>query len=272
MTTLIKLGGSLVTDKRQAKSFRRTTVRNIARQLSKIRAAQPERPIVVGHGSGSFGHFEAIKHNTMHGMKSATDRLGFSRVGAVATELSLLILDELLAAGIPAMRFQPSSMLVTRSKQLTRLHTRPLIVALEKQIMPLIHGDIAIDEEIGGTIVSTETLFAQLVAPLNVQRIVLLGEVDGVLDQSGRVIATVTPVSFPRIASQLGASSGVDVTGGMLQKVTEMVKLVQAHSSLNVIVANGNRRDVLLDLLVNDAQLGTRICAEQEISRGQATR
>ena len=192
MTTLIKLGGSLITDKRQARSFRRTTMRNIARQLSALRAAQPERPIIVGHGSGSFGHFEAKKYNTAHGMQSAADRLGFSRVGAVATELSQLILNELLAAGIPAIRFQPSSMLVTRNKQLTSLHTRPLVVALEKQIMPLIHGDIAIDEVIGGTIVSTETLFAHLVDPLNVRCIILLGEVDGVLDRSGRVISTVT--------------------------------------------------------------------------------
>ena len=185
MTTLIKLGGSLVTDKLEPKSFRRATVKQISLQLIGLRASQPERRIVVGHGSGSFGHFEARKYNTIQGVRTTEDRMGFARVGAVASELSQLILAEFLAAGLPALRFQPSAMQVARNQALVRLETRPLILALEQQLIPVVCGDVTLDEELGGTIISTETLFARLVAPLGVENIILLGEVDGVLDHAG---------------------------------------------------------------------------------------
>ena len=261
MTILIKLGGSLVTDKRQARTFRRAAVRNIARQLVELRAALPEAPLVIGHGSGSFGHFEAEQHDTAKGVYSAADRLGFAKVGAVAAELSQLILGELLAAGLPAMRFQPSSMLITRGRRLHSLHVEPLTLALEQQMIPLVHGDIALDSEKGGAIISTEALFAGLVAPLRARRVILLGDVDGVIDENGEILSTVSPESFPRIAPHLGGSAGVDVTGGMLQKVSEMIGLVQAQPGLEVVIANGDARDILLDLLVKGAARGTRICA-----------
>jgi len=262
MTVLIKLGGSLVTDKRRARSFRREIVQAIAQQIVELRAARSDIRIVIGHGSGSFGHFEAKKHNTADGVYSAEDRLGFAKVGAVAAELSLLILGELLAAGLPAIRFQPSSMLVTRGRELKPIYLEPLRLALEQQLIPLVHGDIALDSELGGVIVSTEALFAGLVEPLRARQIILLGDVDGVFDESGAPIATITPESFPRIAPLLGGSSGVDVTGGMLQKVTEMIGLTLAQPGLEIVIANGKVSGILLDLLLDGAARGTKICAQ----------
>lgn len=261
MTILIKLGGSLVTDKSRARSFRGSVVRQIARQLVELRAAHPDVRIVLGHGSGSFGHFEADLHDTAKGVYTADDRLGIARVGAVATELSLLILGELLAAGLPVMRFQPSSMLATRDRQLHALSAEPLLLALEQQLIPLVHGDIALDIEIGGTILSTEALFAGLVKPLSARQVILLGDVAGVLDEHGEPIPLITPDSFRRVAPLLGGSGGVDVTGGMLQKVTEMIGMVQRHAGLEIVIANGNDIDVLLNLLVGGAARGTRIRA-----------
>ncbi len=261
MTTLIKLGGSLVTDKLQPKSFRRATVEEITRQLIILRATQPERRIVVGHGSGSFGHVEARKYDTIHGVRSSEDRMGFARVGAAASELSQLILEEFLTADLPALRFQPSAMQIARNQALIQIATRPLLLALEQHFIPVVHGDVTLDEKLGGTIISTEALFAGLVAPLGVESIVLLGDVDGVLDQAGHVIPRITRANFERFASSLGASAGVDVTGGMLQKVTEMLKLVREHSNVNIFIANGNRRDILHDLLVEGLEVGSRISA-----------
>ena len=261
MTIFVKLGGSLVTDKRQARTFRRAAVRDIARQLVELRAMCPEARIVVGHGSGSFGHYEAEKYATVDGVYTRENRLGCAKVGAAAVELSQLILGELLAAGLPALRFQPSSMLITRNRQPQEIPAGPLILALEQRFIPLVHGDIALDAELGGTIVSTEAVFAQLVRPLRARQIILLGELDGVLDGRGELIPTITPDAFPRIAPVLGGSSGVDVTGGMLQKVTDMIGLVQANPRLDVVIANGNQTNILLELLVGGVTHGTRICA-----------
>ncbi len=262
MTTLIKLGGSLVTDKRVAKSFRPDVLRGIAAQLAALRVADPDLPIVLGHGSGSFGHVEAKKHQTAHGVATDADRLGMARVGAVAAELSSLILQELLGAGLPVLRFPPSALLATRDGQIATIETRPLSLALAQGHLPLTHGDIAIDSQIGGTIVSTEAVFAGLVQPLRARRIILLGEVAGVLDGEGKVIPHISPATFPALAPLLGASDGVDVTGGMLHKVQAMVELVVQAPALEILIADGRREDILLDLLRHGRPLGTRISAD----------
>ena len=84
---------------------------------------------------------------------------GSRKSARVATELSQLILGELLDAGLPVIRFQPSAMLTARDGRLHSLSVAPLMLALEQQLVPMVHGDIALDSKIGGTILSTEALF-----------------------------------------------------------------------------------------------------------------
>lgn len=262
MTILIKLGGSLITDKTRAKSFRPDCVRRIARQIVHLRDLSPSIRIIIGHGSGSFGHFEAQKYRTALGVKTERELQGFVQVGAVAAELSLLVQNEFHAARLPTMRFQPSTAIVASDRRIKSFDSRPLAMALDRQLVPLIHGDIALDEVIGGTIISTETLFAGLVEKLGVQMIILLGEVDGALDQNGDLIPHITPSSLANVRSALAGSRGVDVTGGMLQKVETMIDLVRDSPSLTVIIADGRRDNVLYDLLINRRRIGTRISAD----------
>ncbi len=261
MTTLIKLGGSLVTDKLVANSFRRDVVCQIAAQLATLFANGDGLRVVLGHGSGSFGHVAAQKYRTVQGVANAKERLGMARVGAVAAELSRLILAELLAAGLPALRFPPSALLMTRDRRIDILETRPLQSALQQGSLPLVHGDIALDSLIGGTIVSTETVFAALVEPLGVSEIILLGQVDGVLDDAGTVIPRITPETFPTLKPLLGGASGIDVTGGMLHKVEAMVELAARQPRLTITIADGRREGILLDLLLQRRAIGTRITA-----------
>ena len=266
MSILIKLGGSLITDKTRAKTFRRESVGRIARQVLRLRDQIQDIRIIIGHGSGSFGHYEAKKYNTAEGV--TTDRAwnGFVKVGAVAAELSLMVQREFLGAGLPVMRFQPSSSLVSSDKRVKSFDSRALALALKRQTVPLIHGDIALDERIGGTIISTESLIAHLIKPLGVAQVILLGDVDGVLDHKGALVPLITPRSLPEIRRALTGSDGIDVTGGMRQKVETMVSLVVEHPSLEVVIADGNRDGVLVDLLANRMQIGTRICADLSAS------
>ena len=261
MTVFIKLGGSLITDKRVARSFRRDVTRNIAQQLAQIRAQRPGLRILLGHGSGSFGHFEARKYDIGDGIASEEQRLAHARVGAVAAELTALVRAELLEAGLPALRFPPSALLTTSNRRIDWLTLDALRVALEHGYFPLTHGDIMLDRAIGGAIISTETVFAALAEPLDATEIILLGEVDGVLDSNGSVVPRITPDCLPALLPTLGASHGVDVTGGMLHKVAAMVELVSQRPSLSVTIANGRRDGILLDLLLRDQAHGTRIVA-----------
>ena len=259
MTILLKLGGSLITDKRKARAFRKSAAQHIVRQIKQVWTNNKELGLIIGHGSGSFGHVEASKHNTIAGVHTPQEWLGFARVAESASALSQLLLQEFLHAGLPVIRFQPSSMTMASDGQVLHLATELLSESLNLGLIPLVHGDVAIDVERGGTIVSTEKIFARLANDLPIRRIVLLGEVDGVLDSNGDLVSTITPSNFELIASALHGASGVDVTGGMLRKVEDMLNLVVVHPELRVNIANGFQPNVLADLLIHNRDIGTVI-------------
>jgi isopentenyl phosphate kinase len=105
-------------------------------------------------------------------------------------------------------------------------------------------------------------VFFYLARRLPVKSVLLLGEVDGVYDPSGEVIAKITPETLSSVESMLGGSAGTDVTGGMETKVRDMVALVEAVPGLTIRIMNGTRPGLLEATLLGQAQPGTLITAE----------
>ncbi len=155
--------------------------------------------LLIGHGSGSFGHVVAKRYQTMQGVHTPEEWRGFAQVATVAAELNYLMARTLQAAGVPVWRFQPSASALSRDGVLDRdMAHAPIRQALSHGLVPLVYGDVSLDEMRGGTIVSTETVFFYLARQLPVNQIFLLGEVDGVYDESGTVIPRITPRRFPQ--------------------------------------------------------------------------
>lgn len=255
---LVKLGGSLITDKQQRATFRAEIMQRVAKEIHEA-LSSANFQLILGHGSGSFGHFEAREYNTITGVHTPQEWYGFARVGLAAANLSLKVTSVLVDAGLPAVRFQPSSMSIAEDGRIVEMPLKPLIHALEHGVMPVVHGDVAMDILRGGTIVSTETVFDYLCRQLPVRRLFLLGEVDGVLDQNLHIISEITPYNFDDVRGLLGASSGVDVTGGMLSKVQDMLALVQFKPEMEVCILNGRTPGLLKAALHDEAISGTWI-------------
>lgn len=261
MTTLLKLGGSLITDKRGEKAFRQDVMRRIANEVERAHNRSPQR-LVIGHGSGSFGHVPANKYGTINGVHSDDGWRGFTEVARVASELNELVTGELWNAGLPAMRIQPSASLIAHDGVPAQMDVMAIKAALDHGLIPVVHGDVAFDDVRGGTIISTETIFFYLARHLPVSRILLLGEVDGVYDPAGAVIPMITPAALPAVEAALGGSAGTDVTGGMETKVRDMVALVQAVPNLTIRIMSGAQPGLLQAALLGGAQPGTLIAAQ----------
>lgn len=259
MITLVKLGGSLLTDKKVERSFRPQIMSRIAAELKQAYEANHSLKLIIGHGSGSFGHFEAHRHGTASGVRTAEQWMGFTRVAAVAAELNALVCDELQRVGLPCMRFQPSASATVINRHITSMELGPLHQALGHDLVPLLYGDVAFDEELGGAIISTEAIFTYLTHHMDVGRIILLGEVPGVLMRNGDIIPVINSHNFGSIKEELRGSAGTDVTGGMLQKVSDMLELVRKHRHLTVYICDGTQAGTLEALLNNQAQSGTVI-------------
>jgi isopentenyl phosphate kinase len=258
MLTLLKLGGSLITDKNQKATLRPDVLQRIAQEIAQAQREQAF-PLLIGHGSGSFGHYEAKEHQTIKGVKSAEEWQGFACVATIAAELNFHVAKALQTAGVSVMRFQPSASAIANDGIIENMALEPIQKALENGLVPLVYGDVAIDSVRGGTIISTETIFSHLVKNLPVSHILLLGEVDGVWDEQKRIIPAITPDNFPEIQAALGGSGGVDVTGGMETKVSDMLELAQAAPYPEIFILNGLAPNRLTDALLGKAVLGTKI-------------
>lgn len=237
--TFLKLGGSLITDKNREATPRLQHLQRLATEIRTAMDARPEMRLLIGHGSGSFGHFVGRRYRTRRGVRSPQEWLGYTQVGAAAARLNRLVTDTLLKAGVPVLSIQPSASALCRDGTLVKLESDCILHALEQGLVPLVYGDVARDEIRGGTIISTEEVFLYLAPLLRPARIVLLGQVAGVLDQNGEVIPYITADQDDPGTLPLGDSHGVDVTGGMFSKVTEMRDLVSRHPAISVRILSG---------------------------------
>lgn len=241
----IKLGGSLITDKRQAETPRLDVIGRLAAEIAVARSADPSMRLIIGHGSGSFGHVVGSRYGTRNGVHTSEQWYGFAATADAAARLNRMITAALLAAGLPAWSIQPSVALRCDDSAIVDGPAETVRLALDRGLIPVVHGDVALDSVRGGTISSTEEIFEWLAETLPPQRMVLAGEVDGVYtgdplrDPSALRIPVITPQSFAGMGAGIGDSFGTDVTGGMAAKVGQALRLAQRYPQLRILICSG---------------------------------
>ena len=275
-TIFLKLGGSLITDKTRIEHARKPIIRRLAREIQAAREARPDLQIVLGHGSGSFGHVAARKHGTREGVQGRAGWQGYAEVAAAAARLNQIVTDVFVTEGLPVVSLPPSASARCDDGRLSYLDTFVLRALLEHSLVPLVHGDVALDTVRGATIVSTEDVFIYLVREFQPAQILLAGEVAGVLENAatlaqatpkpsqvtGSIIPVITPGNIEQHAAVLGGSHGTDVTGGMIDKVQQMLSLVQHYPAIEARIFSGAARGNVQRLLIDPAApFGTAIRA-----------
>jgi len=223
----LKLGGSLITDKTRPNTPRLEHLKRVAAEVSAA-YSRCEVRLLIGHGSGSFGHSEASKYGIRSGVSSSEGWNGFAATSRAAAKLNRLVADALWEAGVPVISLQPSASAECRNGELLSMSFGPVSSALDHGLVPLVYGDVAFDKVRGGTIISTEEVFAWLAARLRPQWILLASDVPGVLDRDDHVLSVVTPADWKELSSAVGGAKGIDVTGGMHAKVRLMLDLLEA--------------------------------------------
>lgn len=259
----LKLGGSAITDKTREATPRREVIRRAAREIERARSVKPDLKILLGHGSGSFGHYAA----TRSGFGTPGNWRSYAETGAAAARLNRIVVDEFLVEGSPVVSLQPSASARCKDGELVSLSVDQIRGALEHGLIPIVFGDVALDETRGMSIVSTEKIFGYLAPILRPRRIVYVTAVNGIFDADptieprAELIPEITPSSFELIESGLGAAVGVDVTGGMADKVRRNLALVQKAHRLEVFVIGSDEALIERALLEENFAEGTWIHA-----------
>jgi isopentenyl phosphate kinase len=246
----LKLGGSLITDKNQPYTIRQDKLVQVAGEIKSALSRLPDLHLILGHGSGSFGHY-AVKEYTpfllspdFQGNWGEVDRgwKGFSEVWFRASQLNRCVMEALREANVPSMALPPSASISSQAGVIKHWDLKPLRTALAAGLVPVLYGDIVFDAATGGTILSTEVLMSYLAHHLPPERILLAGLEAAVwadFPTRSQKVDKVTPATLAALTGGLSGSQGTDVTGGMRSKVEDMVRLVKQVPNLSVQIFSG---------------------------------
>lgn len=233
--TFLKLGGSLITDKDQPETALIEQINDLLTQIADWHLVNPDDWLLLGHGSGSFGHHTAAIHGTREGVHSPENALGFQQVWYSARKLNQIIVEQAQSLDLPLIAFAPSACITTDNHEIKGWNLQPLMQSFHLGLIPLVYGDVVSDLTLGGTILSTEDLFLHLAHFLRPDRILLAGRVEGVYADYPVNQQLLSHISAQSDLSEiLQGSASQDVTGGMLTKVQLMQSLCRSLPGLSV--------------------------------------
>ena len=241
MITFLKLGGSLITDKNTPHTARPEVIRRIGEE---IRADwDPKKdPLLIGHGSGSFGHVPAKKYGTRQGVHTETEWAGFAEVHAEATALNHIVTEILRGSGLPVLSFVPMNCIRTENGKVISWDISEIKNCFDHYLIPLVFGDTVFDSVRGGTILSTEDLFTYLCDEFQEPpRILLAGLEEGVWKDYPANTDLMREISAQYCGdnSFIHGSASTDVTGGMHEKVRLMQDLICRNKADSALIFSG---------------------------------
>ncbi len=234
--TIIKLGGSVITDKGKLKTLKTSILQDLIEVINQY-PSEKEEKIWLFHGAGSFGHISAQKWN-----KTKNDEYFYkaaAEVSALNTTIqTLLKIDFEAISGRhfwdkPHQQWQASS---------------------EKSNVFLGHGD-AVEIKDKKEIVSADTQITSLAEYFTSEpkRILFLGDTDGVLDTNKKTISELSTDTLPVFFDNQKA----DVTGSMAKKLEQAFSVL--NNQTNITLSSGKNPQNLRRWLRGETILGTQL-------------
>ena len=254
---LIKLGGSIVTDKSRPLTASRQTIAKMARVIAKI----PE-PVMIVHGGGSFGHYWSVKYD-MHTKEHSYDTKGVAMVKNSMVQLHTIILEELLRGGLKPYSLAPASFMTGSKPAPSRVKDAGKIPAIS-DMTPVTYGDALWYGDGGKSgkkddyktyILSGDKIMTHLARILRPRLCIFaLGEDGLYADLESKKLIRHIPAPAKTSSTRKDAAAAaaaaaanrtgkmaknvMDVTGGMTRKVSEAAIITKLGTA--VAFVNGN--------------------------------
>jgi len=235
---IVKLGGSVLTKKEGYKEENRASIARLAKGIADVYS---KCKLVLVHGAGSFGHAPVVKHGINEGVRTNAQKVGFADTHLAVSQLSNMIVEELIKNGVPAISMPPAVICRQDNKTIKEFGIGQIKAFLDAGYLPVVYGDMVLDDSMGGSVVSGDRLMAALAKGLGAKRMVSISDVEGVY-VDGKIFPVITKDNIDGIRSHLGLSGKTDVTGGMYGKIREIM-----GSGVPAVVTNEkNMKDAIL--------------------------
>lgn len=215
---IIKLGGSVITDKASEGVINTKVLGELAEVLASVTG-----PLVIIHGAGSLGHPEAKRWGIADGV-TAENAEGVYETHEAVSRLNEAVVAALRSAGINAVPFPPFASALTENRRIVYAGEEQIKELLSAGIVPVLYGDVAADKTQGACILSGDQIAPYLAAALGAERIGFVTASGGVL-QDGTVVPEISRKTADSVA--FFNADRADVTGGMKGKIAELLLLAE---------------------------------------------
>ena len=253
---LVKLGGSVLTDKRRVTTLRPTALRRLAQEI-----ATADEPVIVVHGAGSFGHIKARAHRLHIGYLDDEQLPAVSEVQRDVRALNLAVVDALRVAGLNPVSLPPSAIARLDDGVLKALDLDVFRRYLDLGFTPVTFGDVVLDARRWFAICSGDLLMLALADAFDPESAIFVADVDGVYtaDPKRKKSAKLLREVGPRTLAAIDTANADphDVTGGLAGKLERMIAVAK-HADRCLLV-NGLKKGRLLAGLRNERVVATRV-------------
>lgn len=240
---ILKIGGSVITDKTKPLSVNVDVINNIATEMLSIKSR-----VVLVHGGGSFGHPLAKKYNLSEGIQNSNQVIGIAETHQAMLNLNKILMEIFISKEIPVIPFSPHGIFLTRSGRIYIGFLEPIKKSLDVGMIPVLFGDTVHDVNQKIKILSGDQLVSYLAAKLKARRIIIGTDTDGIytndpkIDPKAQLIPEITPLNYKDILRRLRSSSinnVIDVTGGMYGKIRELLRA--ARRGIDIYIINAKK-------------------------------
>ena len=251
---LLKLGGSLLTDKNKPFSIRENVVKSAVQQI-----IEANEKIILIHGGGSFGHPLAKKYSISKGLDNSIPNqiLGVAQTHQSMNRFNTYLINHFLEKEYPVLSIQASSIFIKESGVLLTKSIDVIETALDIGITPILYGDIIFDKKGSFSIISGDQIISALCQNLNnygIKKVVFAMESDGlyVVDKGSSEDCKLVTECYSNELDGLNLADlgqKIDVTGGIKGKL-DFIKTICKYK-IQVQLINGLTNGYILKSLKN---------------------
>jgi len=246
---LIKLGGSVLTDKGKSYTFRTRIAKRLLKEIDK---SSIDKYIII-HGGGSFGHPGAKKYD-LNDNDSETSTEGLSKVQLDMRRMNNRFLELMQGQSMWAVSIPGGLVTSFENGKLDKVNKDIFKRYLALDVIPVAFGDVTLDTEKGVTICSGDDIVLGLSSLAD--KAVFVSDVDGIYKQ-GEVMKVFEKSMLPLEEDDLPVKkSAVDVTGGMNKKVEKMLRM---SKNCETYIVNGEETGRLRKILDEEEVISTEV-------------
>ena len=263
---VLKLGGSLLTDKSTAYKLKEDIIKAVAVEIKDCIDLGLIKSLVIVHGVGSFGHPPVLKYNLHKGFRNNDQLISMSKTQQLVNELRKAIAITFVEAGVPINLMHASSMIVGDKMMIVDHALTSLEGFLSLGMVPLIGGDMMYDTSMGFSVCSGDQLAVVLSRVLHAKQLLFATDVSGVFDkdpksdEDAQLLREININEVEQLFSNQNETAKTDASGKMRGKILSLALIKdQIQEGLEVVILSMNKKGVLKSYLKGQESELTKI-------------